>query len=115
MYKRKQEKGEHDDLMKLLKKHFSEDEEEIEGEEDMEGDETNLMKEMMSVHGEQTDLDESGDIDYGDEESHYEKDQEADEEEEEEDDEDKKLSKDKRKQLAIMVVAKKAGKKRKAM
>lgn len=113
MYKRKEEKEKHDELMKLLQKHFSEDEQEIGDEEDMEGDEMKLIKEMMSLHGEEKDLDESGDVNYGDEESPYEKDEDEDESEEE--DEEEKLSKDKRKQLAIMVVAKKAGKKRKAM
>lgn len=115
------EKEQHDSLINMLKGHFDEDELEMRRQNQNEPDRKkafrDLMRETLEMElGDDDDEEEA----YEDEESEDSDDEEedesgvcpyADDEEEGEDEEDQKLPKAKRKQLAIMVMAKRAGKK----
>lgn|SRR5690554_1702559 len=114
----KKEKKLHDQLLEMLKKHFVEDEQEI-----LEDDLDEEMKPMTKYVGMKRGKklgkmkDEDPDMDYEGEEDFYGQDGDDDYFEdltEEEDEEDEmNLPKEKRKNLAILVISKKAGKKRK--
>lgn len=117
----KKERKLHEELLDMLKKHFMDDEGEIVDEE------LEDMKEMPKFQGlkkgkklgdmseeEDSDMDyESGESAYGKkgEDDEYFEDLTEDEDEDEED--EMNLPKEKRKNLAILVISKKAGKKRK--
>ena len=98
--KYREKNKDHKDLLRLLRKHFTEDE-------------TEMIKEDMEEA-------EMGDVDHEGQEEAFGKEGEDDDYYEDlegkgDEDTDKKLSKEKRKKLAVMVVSKRAGNKRKAM
>lgn len=114
--KYKEEKEVHDNLLNLLKEHFFEDEMEIADEE--EGDLMKPMSKMMGLkRGKKSvaddDMEYEGDDESyeseGEDDDYYEDLMEDQEEESEEEDEERNLSKDKRKNMAIVLVTKKAG------
>lgn len=112
--KYKDEKKAHEALLKLLKEHFTEDEDEILQDED--SDEMNPMNKFREMKDRE--MDEDFEEDDEDEESEGADDEGYedifDEREGGEDDEDeKKLSKDKRKDLAVLIVTKKSGRDKK--
>jgi len=101
-----EEKKVHDKLLKLLREHFSEDEGEIAEEEQEEMEEMKPMKRNMALRR-PYDYDSSDEDDEMEDE--YAEGFEEDEDEEEED--YRKPSKDQRKQMAVVLVTKKAGRK----
>lgn len=109
----RKEKKEHDELLKLLKKHFMEDElEMMEGEDD----EMKPMSKMMGLkRGKSYGDSQEPDMEYEGMEEDYEKEGEDDDyyedlmEGDEEEESPKKLDKEARKNLAIVLITKKAG------
>lgn len=118
----KKEKKLHDQLLEMLKKHFVEDEQDI-----LEDEMEDEMKPMPKYQGmkrgkklgemkeEDPDMDYEGEEDfYGqDGDDDYFEDLTEDEDDEEGEEDEMNLPKEKRKNLAILVISKKAGKKRK--
>lgn len=109
----RKEKKEHDKLLDLLKKHFMEDEFEMMDDED---DEMKPMSKMMGLkRGKSYGDSQEPDMDYEGLEEDYDQEGEDDEyyedlmEGEDEDESPKKLDKDARKNLAIVLITKKAG------
>lgn len=110
-----EEKIEHHDLMEMLRRYFSQNEDGMQYEDDMEGDDVDSMEEMISPHeDEENQIKTRRSLDSKHEEDMFDDSYDESEDDESEED-DKKLSKDKRKQLSIMVIGKRVGKKRKAM
>ena len=97
----KKEKQAHKKLLEMLSRHFSEDEDEILDEE------IEDMEEMAPTPRSRKLKRRTPMMDMDDEEIEFDED-----EDEEEEDEPKSLDKEKRKDLAVMVIAKKAGKKK---
>lgn len=115
------EKRIHDKLLGSLKDHFEEDELEMRRNDEQNPDRRSalrdLMREMLEMERGDDDMEEDEEEEYEDSEGEEEDSApmcpfDADEDEaDEEDKEEVELPKDKRKQLAILVMSKKAGKK----
>lgn len=106
--KAKEEKKVHDKLLKLLREHFSEDEDEIAEEEQEEMEEMKPMKRNMALRRSY----DFGGYDEDDDEMEDEYAEGFEEDEDEDEDEGYgKPSKDQRKQMAVVLVTKKAGRK----
>lgn len=100
----KKEKQAHKKLLEMLSRHFSEDEDEIL---DDEMEDIEEMEEMNPTPRSKKLKRRTPMLDMDDEEIDFDED-----EDEEDEDEPKSLDKEKRKDLAVMVIAKKAGKKK---
>lgn len=98
----KKEKREHRDLLKKLKAHFSEDEEDIK-DQMMEEDEGAMEMDERMPRGEYEEYDDEYGGDEMEEEVEYEDEEEMDDEE---------MPKKDRKDLAVMIMAKKLGKRK---
>jgi len=115
----KKEKKLHDQLLEMLKKHFVEDEQEI-LEDDLDEEMKPMPKNMGMKRGKKLGAmtEEDPDMDYEGAEDFYGQDGDDDyfedlTEEDEDEENEMNLPKEKRKNLAILVISKKAGKKRK--
>lgn len=100
----KKEKQAHKKLLEMLSRHFSEDEDEIL---DEEMEDVEEMEDMNPTPRSKKLKRRTPMLDMDEEEIEFDED-----DDEEEEDEPKSLDKEKRKDLAVMVIAKKAGKKK---